>query len=268
MAWVSGTLRKERFLPIFYRGNYRGNFKVSLPKELSRKVFAMDRDFAIKTAKPGGTNREVPHFNQLTVHFANDLTRISKEATSLNELQWIAGQMSSNYFWPCTSLGIFYRKYENEAFKIIDAPPENVIQITAKDLAIGVNNSVTENILRTGRATYIPDTKFERITQVTQLPLNMKELLESKQPIASDNVDVREKNWDFSSIRESISPHSGCMFMMPLQLETGKIGLFAVGYEKTYFWGNLLNMIEIQYQYLLGDALKLALGNLLFPAKK
>jgi hypothetical protein len=251
-------LRKERSLPILYRGN----FKVSVSENLSRKVFAIDR------AKPGGTNRELPRFNQTAAYFIRDIGRITREGSSFAELQWIMEQISSHYLWPCTSLGIFYRKYDTEAFKMIDAPLENIQQITAGDLAIGVKNSVTEHILRTGRATYIPDTEFDRLTQVVQLPENTLGLIRADRPFEADSLDVKENGWEFSSIIKNISPHAGCMFMMPLILDTEKIGLFAIGYERTYFWGNLLNIKEIQYHYLMGDALKLALGNLLFPVQK
>ncbi len=264
MVWVSGISRKGRSLPILYRGN----FKVSVPDNLSRKVFAMDRAIAIKRAQPGGTNRDVPGFDQTSTYFIKDIDRVIKEGNSLNELQWMMSEISSHYLWPCSSLGIFYRKHETEPFKMIEAPFENVIQITAGDLAIGVNNSVTENILKSGKATYIPDTKFERLTQVVQLPENTLSMINSNQSFEGESVDVNANKWDFSSIRKNIGPHSGCMFMMPLQLNKEKIGLFAVGYEKTYFWGNLLPIKEIQYHCLIGDALKLALGNLLFPAKR
>lgn len=261
---LTGRFREGKSLP----SPYIGKFKVSVPDSLSRKAFAIDRE------KPGGTNMPLPGFSQTSAYFIKDISRVTKEGDSLQELQWMMGQISSHYLWPCTSLGIFYRKYDTEAFTMVEAPfmeespLKNIKQITASDLAIGVNNSVTENILRTGRATYIPDTKFERITQIVQLPENALELSRSGEPFAGDSLNAVEMKWDISSISKNIGPHSGCMFLMPLQLNTEKIGLFAIGYEYSYLWGNLLPMGEILRLYIMGDALKLALGNLLFPVKK
>ena len=239
-----------------------GKFKVSVPANLSRKVFALD------ASKPGGTNREVPVFNQTSVHFTKDLERIVKEGDNLKELQWMAGEMVSNYFWPPTSIGIFYRKYENVPFEVIDAPLENVKEITAKDLAIGVKNSVTENVLKTGRATYIPDTKFDQLSQVVQLPDNALDLIRSNQVFEGDSIDVKAQGWDISAIKNNIFPPSRCLFLMPLRSDGSNIGIFAVGYEYLYYWGNLLPMKEIRLQYLLGDAVRLSMLNILFQSKK
>lgn len=240
---------------------FTGKFKASVPADLSRRSFARD------ASKPGGTNREVPYFNQTTLHFTKDLDRIIKEGDNLKELQWMTGEMVSHYFWPPTSMGIFYRKYENMPFDMIDAPLENIKQITAQELAIGVKNSVTENILKTGRATYIPDTKFEDLSQIVQLPDNTLDLIRSNQVFEGDSIDVKAQGWDFSSIKDNIYPLSRCLFLMPLRQDSSNMGIFAVGYGK-YYWGNLLPINELRMQYLLGDALRLSLLNILFPAKK
>jgi hypothetical protein len=247
----------NKTLPAFFIGK----FKVSVPENLSRKVFA------IEASKPGGTNREVPCFSQTTLHFTKDLDRIKKEGDNLKELQWMTGEMVSHYFWSPTSMGIFYRKYENVPFDMIDAPLENIKQITAQELAIGVNNSVTENILKTGRATYIPDTKFEQLSQVVQLPDNTLDLIRSNQVFEGDSIDVKAQGWDLSSIKNNIYPPSRCLFIMPLRSDNSNMGILAVGYEYIFYWGNLLPIKELRLHYLLGDTLKLALGNLLFPPK-
>lgn len=245
-------------LPAFFIGK----FKASIPENLSRKVFALE------ASRPGGANRKVPNFNQTSAYFTKDIERVVKEGNDIQDLQWMMGQISSHYLWPCASLGIFYRKYGTEPLKMVEAPLENIRQLTADDLALGVNNSVIENIIKTGRATYIPDTAFDKISEIVQMPDDTLELIKSNRLFDGIKIDVKAKGWDITKLRDSVNPQTRCLFTMPLKLNDTNIGLFAVGYEYIYFWGNLLPMKELGYHYLMGDALKLALGNLLFPVKK
>jgi len=241
---------------------FTGKFKVSVPENLSRKIYA------IESSKPGGTNKELPTFNQSMVYFTKDLGRVIKESNNFEELQWTMGQISSHYFWPPTSLSIFQRKSDAEPFRMIDAPLENIKQITAADLAIGVKNSLTENILASGRGVYVPDTSFESFAEILQYPDNMMKLMSLNQDFDGIPIDVKAKGWNVSTLKENINPHSRCMFLFPLELNYSKIGLFAIGYEYLRYWGNIMPSGDIGLHYLMADTLKLAVGNLLFPVKK
>jgi len=241
---------------------FKGKFRVSVPANLSRKIYA------IESSKPGGTKMELPLLNQSMIYFTKDLDRVIKEGSNYEELQWMTGQISSHYFWPPTSLGIFYRKSDVEPFKMIVAPLENIKQITAADLAIGVENSLAENVLASGKGAYVPDTSFEAYAEILQYPDNMIELIRLNQDFNGILIDVKAKGWKVSTLKENINPHSKCMFLFPLELNYSKIGLFAIGYEYLRYWGNFMPYSDIGLHYLMADTLKLATGNLLFPAEK
>jgi len=245
-------------LPAFFIGK----FKVSVPENLSRKVFA------IESLKPGRNKKELPTFDQSMVYFTKDLNKVIKESSNYEELQWMMGQISSHYFWPPTSLGIFYKKLDIEPLRMIDAPLENIKQITAADLAIGVKNSLTENVLASGRGAYVPDTSFKNYTEILQYPDNMIKLIGSNQDFDGIPIDVKVKGWNVSTLKENINPHSKCLFLFPLELNYSKIGLFAIGYEYLRYWGNLMPSRDIGLHYLMANTIELAMGNLLFPANK
>lgn len=240
---------------------YVKKFNVSLPPELSRKVFSIERE------QQGGTNRECPRFDQTTVnYFLKDLERIFLESNSIQDLHGIAYEMVSHYFWPPSSLGLFYRNRRSEPLQAIELHIEGVKQITVSDLGFGIGKSAAEHIIKGGRATYIPDTKLTDYIHMVQMPKDAGELISAGKSIKGDSREILKTGWDFSFITGNISPHSRCMFMMPLEVDNEKIGFFAAGFDGL-FWGNLLPMQETMYQYLLGDSLRLALAKFVFPLK-
>lgn len=239
---------------------YVGRFKVSLTAELSRK------GFFIETQQPGETHRECPGFDQTTYnYFRKDLTRIYLESNNFQELQWIAGEMVSHYFWPPSSLGIFYRYRNSKPLKAIEAPLEGVRQIMAGDLALGKKQSAAEHIIKDNKATYIPDTQITDYLHLWQMPDNPIEHIHSRE-FSGEKRDILKMGWDFSSISKNLSSHSQCMFVMPFKVYKDSIGFFAVGFDGL-FWGNFLPMQEIKYLHLLADDLKDSLAKLVLLSK-
>jgi hypothetical protein len=241
---------------------YVKKFNVSLPNELSRKIFAIERE------QQGGAKRECPQFHQTTVNYLmKDLERIYLESNSIQDLQGISYEMVSHYFWPPSSLGIFYRNRRSEPLQAIEGLHiDGVRQITASDLAFGVKRSAAEHIIKDNKATYIPDTHLTDFTHMVQMPDNAMDLINGHQGFKGESKDILKIGWDFSSISRNLSAHSRCLFMMPFQVEKEKIGFFAVGFDGL-MWGNLLPMQETMYQYLLGDSLKIALAKFVYPLK-
>jgi hypothetical protein len=255
--------RKEHMPALKPQSPYVGKFKVSLPKELSRKEFFIERQ------QPGGTDRDCPIFDQTTAaYFKKDLDRIYSESNNLQELQWIANEMFSHYFWPPSSLGIFYRNGGKGPLHTIEAPLEGVRQINVSDLTFGSRHSLTEHIIKDNRATYIPDTSFRdyvHILQIYDVPKDEQGLIEPGQVLKGENIAILKTGWDISSIIKKISPYSRCMFMMPFHVEKERIGFLAVGFGRL-LWekGSYLPIKETFDQYFLGDYLKMALANFVY----
>ena len=235
---------------------YVGKFKVSLPKELSRKEFFIERQ------QPGGADRECPKFDRPT--FMKDLERVFLESNEIRDVQWIANEMFSHYFWPPSSIGIFYRSRKNEHLQAIEAPLEGVGQITADDLGLEAKNSLTAHIIKDNRATYIPDTRFEdylHIDQILEVSNNENEPIDAAWKLKGVSIEISKTGWDISSIIKKIGPHSRCLFMMPFQVGNEKTGFLAVGYGRLLWERRSYLPIEETFdQYRLGYYLNMALA--------
>lgn len=235
---------------------YTGSFKVSLPEKLSRVAYVANKDM----------NARKPQFTQTSENFANDLKRLPFDAKTLEEIKWAALQMSQHYVWPASSMEIFHRSSDSAPFKTVDAQMPGTVPVSASELGLGEENGVAERILRSGRAVYIPDTSFTQINEVILFPVDALQLILESREFEGEKLDPRKEGWEVDAFAKAVNKHSRSMFIMPLSLSDTTIGLFVLGNRMIYFFGEYTSFDELQLEYLIGDSVKLALGNLQFPS--
>jgi len=205
-------------------------------------------------------------------YFDKDIKRLSREITSLQELDIAALLISSHYIGRCSSFCIIHQRPEHAELQEGDISlGKDIRRFEKADLGIGLENGFVANVIASGKATYVPDTRFEKHKGVFQLPADAGRFIRFDMPVKMDEVtDVQRKGWDVSALRDRIAPHSRSLFLMPIFMNRTLIGILAVGYEadSRFPLDNPFGQRDIECLWEIGDSVGSALQKMLYPRKK